>query len=164
MRLMLDMNVKGRPNGSNEPDKRFMIAGQSIGEERRHNRELSCPILVEGKRDKIALESLGFVGKIEVLNRGWTIERVVTYLYETYGARNLIDGGAVISVLMDWDRTGGRLQRKIVESLESLDMKVSQETRIILMKALKPETRVVESLKGLSDALLPYIDEFDFQL
>jgi len=161
---MLDMNVKGRPNGSNEPDKRFMIAGQSIGEERRRNRELSCPILVEGKRDKIALESLGFVGKIEVLNRGWTIERVVTYLYETYGARNLIDGGAVISVLMDWDRTGGRLQRKIVESLESLDMKVSQETRIILMKALKPETRVVESLKGLSDALLPYIDEFDFQL
>ena len=65
---------------------------------------------------------------------------------------------------MDWDRTGGRLQRKIVESLESLDMKVSQDTRIILMKALKPETRVVESLKGLSDALLPYIDEFDIQL
>ena len=158
------MNVKGRPNGSNEPDKRFMIAGQSIAEERIRNRELNCPILVEGKRDKIALESLGFVGKIEVLNRGWTIERVVTYLYETYGARNLIDGGAVISILMDWDRTGGRLQRKIVESLESLDMKVSQETRIILMKALKPETRVVESLKGLSDALLPYIDEFDFQL
>lgn len=164
MRLVLDMNVKGRPNGSNEPDKRFMIAGQSIAEERIRNRELNCPILVEGKRDKIALESLGFVGKIEVLNRGWTIERVVTYLYETYGARNLIDGGAVISILMDWDRTGGRLQRKIVESLESLDMKVSQETRIILMKALKPETRVVESLKGLSDALLPYIDEFDFQL
>ena len=164
MKLVLDMNFKGRPNGSNDPDKRFMIAGQSIGEERRRNRELSCPILVEGKRDKIALESLGFVGKIEVLNRGWTIERVVTYLYETYGSRNLIDGGAVISVLMDWDRTGGRLQRKIVESLESLDMKVSQDTRIILMKALKPETRVVESLKGLSDALLPYIDEFDIQL
>ena len=158
------MKTKGRPNGSNEPDKRFMIAGQSIAEERIRNRELSCPILVEGKRDKIALESLGFVGKIEVLNRGWTIERVVTYLYETYGARNLIDGGAVISVLMDWDRTGGRLQRKIVESLESLDMKVSQDTRVILMKALKPETRVVESLKGLSDALLPYINEFDLRL
>ena len=157
------MNVKGRPNGSNDPDKRFMIAGQSIGEERRRNRELSCPILVEGKRDKIALESLGFVGKIEVLNRGWTIERVVTYLFETYGTRNLIDGGPVISVLMDWDRTSGRLQRKIIELLESFDMKVCQETRNILMKALKPETRVLESLKGLSDALLPYIDDFDFQ-
>jgi len=66
-------------------------------------------------------------------------------------------------VLMDWDRTGGRLQRKIIELLESFDMKVCQETRNILMKALKPETRVLESLKGLSDALLPYIDDFDFQ-
>jgi len=163
MRLVLDMNSKGRPNGSNDPDKRFMIAGQSIGEERRRNRELNCPILVEGKRDKIALESLGFVGKIEVLNRGWTIERVVTHLFETYGTRNLIDGGPVISVLMDWDRTGGRLQRKIIELLESFDMKVCQETRNILMKALKPETRVLESLKGLRDALLPYIDDFDYQ-
>ena len=80
MKLVHDMNVKGRLNGSNDPDKRFMIAGQSIGEERRRNRELSCPILGEGIRYKKALESLGFVGKIEVLNRGWTIERVVTYL------------------------------------------------------------------------------------
>jgi 5S rRNA maturation endonuclease (ribonuclease M5) len=62
---------------------------------------------------------------------------------------------------MDWDRTGGRLQRRIVDLLESFDMKVSQETRNTLMKALKPETRVVESLKGLSYALLPYIDDFD---
>jgi len=140
-----------------------MVAGQSIAEERRRNREFNCPVLVEGKRDKIALESLGFTGKIEVLNRGWSIERVVTYLFETYGTRNQIDDSTVISVLMDWDRTGGRLQRKILELLESFDMKVSQETRNVLMKALKPETRVVESLKGLSYALLPYISDFDFQ-
>lgn len=157
------MHSKGRTNGSNDPNKRFMVAGQSIGEERRRNRELDCPILVEGKKDRIALESLGFTGKIEILNRGWSIERVVTYLFETYGTRNQIDGGAAISVLMDWDRTGGRLQRKIVELLESFDLKVSQDTRNVLMKALKPETRVVESLKGLSYALLPYIDDFDSQ-
>ena len=155
------MHSKGQANGSNDPNKRFMIAGQSIGEERRRNREIYCPILVEGKRDKIALEGLGFTGVIEVLNRGWSLERVVTHLFETYGTRNSIDSGAVISVLMDWDRTGGRLQRRIVDLLESFDMKVSQETRNTLMKALKPETRVVESLKGLSYALLPYIDDFD---
>jgi 5S rRNA maturation endonuclease (ribonuclease M5) len=155
------MKHKGRANGSNDPDKRFMVAGQSIGEERRRNRELKCPILVEGKRDKIALESLGFTGEIEILNRGWSIERVVTHLFESYGVRNMHDNGPVISVLMDWDRTGGRLQRRIVELLEGFDMKVSQETRTVLMKALKPETRVVESLKGLSYSLLPYIDNFD---
>jgi 5S rRNA maturation endonuclease (ribonuclease M5) len=157
------MHPKGRLGGSSDPNKRFMVAGQSIAEERRRNREFNCPVLVEGKRDKIALESLGFTGKIEVLNRGWSIERVVTYLFETYGTRNQIDDSTVISVLMDWDRTGGRLQRKILELLESFDMKVSQETRNVLMKALKPETRVVESLKGLSYALLPYISDFDFQ-
>ncbi len=141
-----------------------MLAGQSIGDERRRNRELNCPILVEGKRDKIALESLGFTGTIEVLNRGWNIERVVTLLFEVYGTRNKIDGGAVISVLMDWDRTGGRLQRRIVDLFESFDMKVSQETRTVLMKALKPETRVVESLKGLGYALLPYIEDYDSEI
>ena len=141
-----------------------MLAGQSIGDERRRNRELNCPILVEGKRDKIALESLGFTGTIEVLNRGWNIERVVTLLFEVYGTRNKIDGGAVITVLMDWDRTGGRLQRRIVDLFESFDMKVSQETRTVLMKALKPETRVVESLKGLGYALLPYIVDYDSEI
>lgn len=141
-----------------------MLAGQSIGDERRRNRELNGPILVEGKRDKIALESLGFTGTIEVLNRGWNIERVVTLLFEVYGTRNKIDGGAVISVLMDWDRTGGRLQRRIVDLFESFDMKVSQETRTVLMKALKPETRVVESLKGLGYALLPYIEDYDSEI
>ena len=158
------MHSKGRANGSNDPNKRFILAGQSIGDERRRNRELDCPILVEGKRDKIALESLGFTGTIEVLNRGWNIERVVTHLFEVYGTRNKIDGGAVISVLMDWDRTGGRLQRRIVDLFESFDMKVSQETRTVLMKALKPETRVVESLKGLGYALLPYIEDYDSEI
>tara|TARA_B110000467_G_scaffold104498_1_gene94885 strand:+ start:850 stop:1326 length:477 start_codon:yes stop_codon:yes gene_type:complete len=157
------MHSKGRIRGPSDPNKRFMIASQSIAEERQRNREFNRPVLVEGKRDKIALESLGFTGKVEVLNRGWSIEKVVTYLFETYGTRNQNDGGAVMSVLMDWDRTGGRLQRKIIGLLESFDIKVSQDTRKVLMKTLKPETRVVESLKGLSHALLPYIEDYDQQ-
>ena len=67
---------------------RFTNAGQALGEARRRNRLHNWPIVVEGQRDKRALESLQFVGPIEVLNRGWTIERVVAYLYETYGTRN----------------------------------------------------------------------------
>ena len=124
---------------------------------------MNFPILVEGKRDKKAL-NVQVLPANEVLNRGWTIDRVVTSLFEIYGQRNPTDSGPVISVLMDWDRTGGRLQKKLVQLMESFDMKVCQETRNVLMKAIKPETRVVESLKGLSSKLLPIMDNYDTKI
>ena len=39
----------------------------------------------------------------------------------------------------------------------------TSRARNVLMKAIKPETRVVESLKGLSSKLLPIIDSYDYQ-
>jgi len=140
---------------------RFTNAGQSLGEARRRNRLHNWPIIVEGPRDKRALESLSFVGPIEVLNRGWDLERVVAYLYETYGTRNESVGGSSVCLLMDWDRTGGRLQRKLARLLEGFDMLVDQETRVVLQKNLKPETRVLESLRGLADRLGDYLDQED---
>ena len=62
---------------------------------------------------------------------------------------------------MDWDRTGGRLQKTLTQRLESLDVKVCPELRNQLLKALKPETRVVESLKSLAVELLPFIGQED---
>ena len=62
---------------------------------------------------------------------------------------------------MDWDRTGGRLQRKLANLMQSFDMMVEQETRTILQKNLKPETRVVESLYGMADRLRFYISQED---
>ena len=94
-------------------------------------------ILVEGQRDEIALRSLGFTGPIEKLNRGWPIDRVVVYIAENYG--NCI-------VLMDWDRTGGRLQRRLMDSMTSLDIRPSGECRRALSKAMKPDTMCVEDL------------------
>tara|TARA_B100000965_G_scaffold390287_1_gene396952 strand:+ start:845 stop:1051 length:207 start_codon:yes stop_codon:yes gene_type:complete len=58
---------------------------------------------------------------------------------------------------MDWDRTGGQLQRKLTQRLESLDVKVSDALRNQLLKALKPETRVVEAMSGFAQDLLPFI-------
>ena len=43
---------------------RFTNAGQTLGEARRRNRLHNWPIIVEGPRDKRALESLEFVGPI----------------------------------------------------------------------------------------------------
>ncbi|NCG01826.1 MAG: hypothetical protein GWP25_08560 [Euryarchaeota archaeon] len=62
---------------------------------------------------------------------------------------------------MDWDRTGGRLQKTLTQRLESLDVKVCHVLRNELLKALKPETRVVESLKSLAVDLSPFIEQED---
>jgi 5S rRNA maturation endonuclease (ribonuclease M5) len=62
---------------------------------------------------------------------------------------------------MDWDRTGSRLQKTLTERLESLDVKVCHILRNQLVKALKPETRVVESLKSFDVELLPFIEQED---
>ena len=148
-------------SGLGNYELRFSNAGQAIGEARRKNRLFNWPIIIEGPRDKRALLALGFTGPVEVLNRGWPIERVVAHLYETYGTRNESAGGASVCLLMDWDRTGGRLQRKLANLMQSFDMMVDQETRTILQKNLKPGTRVVESLYGMADRLRYYITQED---
>ena len=148
-------------SGLGNYELRFSNAGQAIGEARRKNRLYNWPIVVEGPRDKRALLALGFTGPVEVLNRGWTIERVVAHLYETYGTRNESTGGSSVCLLMDWDRTGGRLQRKLANLMQSFDMSVDQEIRTILQKNLKPETRVVESLYGMADRLRYHITQED---
>ncbi|MAE36969.1 MAG: hypothetical protein CL968_04555 [Euryarchaeota archaeon] len=119
----------------------------------------NCPILVEGKRDREALRNIGFKGTIELLNRGWDQSRLIAYLYDTYGSRNPVDEGPSIIVLMDWDRTGGRLQSMIRKRLESLDMKIDESLWFSLMRAMKPEGRTVEALNAHTDALLPLIQE-----
>lgn len=149
------------PIGAGDAALRFRHAGEALAEARILNREIAWPILVEGRRDKMALQSLEFTGPIEVLNRGWSLERLIAYLYEQYGPRRSSDGGPALCVLMDWDRTGGRLQSELRRKLESMDVKISEELRKVLMRALKPETRVLESLNGMAYELRPFIDEYD---
>lgn len=126
---------------------RFNLAAQELSRLNEEN-SLGLAIIVEGKKDITALRKLGFKGVIEQLNRGWDVDRFCTYLFETYGTRN-DQGGPVIELLMDWDRTGGRLQKRLVENLQSLDVKFSQEARKVLSRALKPETKFVEALSSL---------------
>ena len=136
--------------------ERFQSAGKALGEARYRNREEGFAIIVEGPRDKAALLQLGFVGPIEVVNRGWGMDRLAAYLYETYGTRTN-EGRSTMTLLMDWDRTGGKLQSNLRRRLESFDVMIDEDLRKVLMKALKPETRVVESLSGLAGALVPYM-------
>ena len=90
--------------------------------------------------ENAALRELGFTGPIEKLNRGWSIDRVVVFITEEYGS---------CIVLMDWDRTGGRLQKRLMDSMGSLDIKPSDECRRALSKAMKPDTMCVEDLPSV---------------
>ncbi len=147
--------------GPSNADERWHKAAQALGEARQRNREAGVAVLVEGLRDRRALERLGFTGPIEVLNRGWPVDDVVLKLVEAYGRRSPVDEGSSLILLMDWDRTGGRLQAQCRRSLESLDVRFDERLRTVLTVALKPETRVVEGLSGLIDVLLPLVNLYD---
>ena len=62
---------------------------------------------------------------------------------------------------MDWDRTGGRLQKKRGERFLAFGMLVDNATRMELVRSMKPEGRTVEGLGAHADKLRPYIDMFD---
>ncbi len=127
-------------------EERFTLASESLGDARTLNRS-GIVILVEGKRDVQALRSLGFSGPIEQLNRGWPVDRVAVFLAEEFENPPII--------LMDWDRTGGRLQRTLVEALLSLDVKVDDEPRRTLSKSMRPDTLCVEDLDVFVEEILP---------
>ena len=151
----------GMGRGSSNAEERWHKAAQALGNARQRNRDAGAAVLIEGRRDRQALERLGFTGPIEVLNRGWPVDDVLVRMVETYGRQRDADGQASISVLMDWDRTGGRLQAQCRRNLQSLDIKFDEQLRSVLMVCLKPETRVVEGLSGLVDVLRPLIDMYD---
>ena len=151
----------GPRRGSSNGEERWHKAAQAMAYARQRNREAGVAVFVEGRRDRQALEAYGFNGPVEVLNRGWPVDDVLVHLVETYGRRSEVDRGPSIIVLMDWDRTGGRLQSTIRRNLESLDVRFDEDLRTTLMRCLKPETRVVEGLSGLVDALAPLVEMYD---
>tara|TARA_B100000214_G_scaffold279973_1_gene209691 strand:+ start:755 stop:1222 length:468 start_codon:yes stop_codon:yes gene_type:complete len=147
-------------------EKRFVLAAKALADSRMRNLPTNlggsnCPILVEGKRDRELLKRLNFIGPIELVNRGWSLDRLVTHLTEIWGKKNKIDGRGSLILLMDWDRTGGRLQRTLLTQFEALDVKVDQSCRAVLLKCLKPETRTVEGINSLTNILLELMNQFN---
>ena len=145
-------------SGNPTQDVRFESAGRALALARERNRDVeqggsSCPVLIGGIKDVKALRKLGFTGVIEQLNRGWDRSRLVAYLFEKYGCNNPNDGGPAIILLMDWDRTGGRIQNDMSIRLRAMDVSLDEETRIELVRAMKPEGKTIESLAPFASEL-----------
>jgi 5S rRNA maturation endonuclease (ribonuclease M5) len=67
-------------------------------------------VLVEGPRDLAALGRLGIGGVHKTLHRGQPLDAV---------AEEMVAGPAPVILLVDWDRTGGRVVRRLQELLQA---------------------------------------------
>ena len=141
---------------------RFEKASRAIAEALVRNRTVDqggsgIPVVVEGNRDEETLRELGFTGPIEKVNRGWDRPRMVAYLHSKYCTVRTSDGGPPVILLMDWDRTGGRIQTALRDRLMAMDSPVDENLRNTLLRAMKPEGRTVESLLPHVPSLGPLV-------
>ena len=115
---------------------------------------------MEGKRDVDTLQKLGFRGPIERIHRGQPLDAVIVGLVEKYRKpRNEL--GFNLYLLMDWDRTGGRLQKVCRTNFESLDFRFDEQLRKTLMKYLFSITTTVEGMSGFLELILEKIEQAD---
>jgi len=105
----------------------------------------SMPILVEGKRDKKALQELGFEGDIIVLNSGYTLADVADAISKKY--RKII-------ILTDWDKKGSYLAGRIFNLLRDNDVICNLEYRRKLGFYLGPHISTVEELSIFSEKII----------
>ena len=92
------------------------------------------------------------------VNRGWDRPRLIAYLHSEYYSLPAPDKSPSVILLMDWDRTGGRIQASIRERLMAMDCPVDEGLRNVLMRTMKPEGRTVESLLTHAPSLNPLIE------
>ena len=78
----------------------------------------SIPVIVEGVKDRRALQKLGLTGKTITLNKGISLSDFADMISETYDE---------VIILSDWDRRGGTLCRRLKELLKG---RVSYDVRI----------------------------------
>jgi 5S rRNA maturation endonuclease (ribonuclease M5) len=100
----------------------------------------SIPILVEGKRDKMALRTLGFEGEIITINSGKTLTSLADNIAQSY--RNVI-------ILTDWDKKGNYLAGRIFNLLRDNDVICDLEYRRKLGFYLGPHISTVEEIASL---------------
>ena len=103
-------------------------------------KEINSPVIVEGKRDAIALRNLEYGGKLIELNDGKSVLSTVENLVREYGR------GSNFVILMDWDRTGEKLAKQLKDYGESCDLSPNLRVRRELFALCSKDISSVEEL------------------
>ena len=103
-------------------------------------KDVHAPVIVEGKRDTIALRNLGYKGDLVQLNDGKSILSTVESLVRKYGR------GSNFIILMDWDRTGENLTSKLKNYGESCDLVPNLRIRRELSVLCSKDITCIEEL------------------
>jgi len=96
----------------------------------------STPLIVEGKRDLLALRKLGFVGEIITVHSG---KGLYDFCY------NILDRFNKIILLMDWDENGDILQKKLSDNLRGLWEEFSHFREVLKMLCQK-DIKAIEDI------------------
>ncbi len=110
--------------------------------ERIKREEKDVPVIVEGRKDEEALQSLGFEREIIRIKRGESIFRIIEGLRGKYEK---------VIILTDWDSTGRRLCYKIRKACEANTITYDVEYRKQIVKYVKKEIKDVESIPAFID-------------
>ena len=103
-------------------------------------KELNSPIVVEGKRDVLALRNLGYKGELIELNDGKSVLFTVEILAKKLGSQG------VFVILMDWDRTGEKLAKKLQKYGESCDLVPNLQIRKNISSLCSKDIVCIEEL------------------
>jgi len=95
------------------------------------------PIIVEGRKDEVALGLLGVKSNVVTLSKGMSIFAFCESISRT--SKRAI-------VLTDWDKKGGRLARMLKEALNANGVEVDSEIRAKLVILSKKEVKDIEGL------------------
>jgi 5S rRNA maturation endonuclease (ribonuclease M5) len=117
---------------------------ERILDELRMQSEAGVPIIVEGRRDEVALRRLGIAGKVHCLKaRG---ESRYEFLDRLNGTKEAI-------VLTDFDREGKKLETWLYKELSQRGVKSDLKLWIRMRSLARTEVRSVEELPSFIRAL-----------
>ncbi len=100
-------------------------------------KNLTVPIIVEGKKDVNALRRLGFKGRIIKIKTSKTVFRMIESLRGSHDE---------VIILTDWDRAGSRLFYRIKRACKANTLSFNPDLRKRLIKYTKTDIKDVESL------------------
>ena len=110
-------------------------------------KEINAPVIVEGKRDTVALRKLGYSGNLIELNDGKSVLSTVEKLVREY------DRGSNFIILMDWDRTGEKLAKQLKDYGEACDLSPNLRVRRELFALCSKDISSVEELPSFVNML-----------